>query len=136
MKRIIALLLFCSSAAFGSGKDYVPGFLLVNAISMASNITSGSVDVRGWDNIDLELIASGSGIGNFFVDCSLNQLKPPSIIDQVWVTIPLSPAPVSAGVSTNIMIELNQMGCMYIRLRYAATSGTGTLTAYVGQKQI
>lgn len=136
MKRLLLFLLGISGSALGAGKDYVPGFVLIPATSMASNITSDPVDVRGWDNIDVELIASGSPTGTFAVDCSLNQKVPPGTTAQTWVAIPLSPTPAVTGSASNIIIELNQMGCMYLRVRYVDTSGTGTLTAYVGQKQI
>lgn len=138
MLRVIVayLCLIFSSIGFGAGKDYVPGYVLINNLSLASNITSGPIDTRGWDNIDIELIATGTSNGMFFVDCTLLPTMPPAASAQTWVQIPLTPGPITSGTPTNIVIELNQMGCMFIRLRYNATSGAGSLTAYVGEKQI
>jgi hypothetical protein len=135
--RIITLwLLLVSGVAFGAGKDYVPGYVLINNVSLASNVTTNPIDTRGWDNIDIELIATGTPNGMFFVDCTLLPTMPPAASAQTWVQIPLVPGPITSGTSTNIVIELNQMGCMFVRVRYTATSGTGALTAYVGEKQI
>lgn len=136
MKKIFWFALLFATNAFGAGKDYVPGFLLVNAASAVGNITSNDVDTRGWDNVDFEIIATGTPTGTFFVDCSLNQQMPPAPVAQTWVALVLNPVPVAAGVPTNIVIEVNQTGCMFMRLRYVATSGTGSITAYASEKQI
>lgn len=136
MKRLLWFLYLLALPAFGAGKDYIPGVVIIPATSMASNITSGPIDTRGWDNIDVEFVATGTPTGTFFVDCTLFPTMPPALSPQTWVNIPFTPGAIASGAATNIVIELNQMGCMFLRLRYVATSGTGSLTAYVGEKQL
>lgn len=136
MMRLLALLLAFASPAFGAGKDYVPGFVLVPATTLGASFTSPAVDTRGWDNIDFEIVATGTPTGGFFVDCTLNQQQPPASTSPTWVELTLSPAPALAGAGSNIIIELNQTGCSYLRLRYVRASGTGTATVYASEKQI
>lgn len=138
MKWLIHFLIlaFLNGSAFGAGKDYVPGFVLINAVSMGSNITSNPIDTRGWDNVDLELVASGSPTGTFFVDCTLNAQQPPAPTSPKWVAITLPAVPVVTGSPSNIIIELLPIGCMFLRVRYVFSSGSGTLTAYASEKQI
>ena len=133
MKRLMALLCLIPTLAYGGGKDLLPAITLVPATSMTGNIASPSLDVRGWDNVDLELIASGSPTGTFQVDCAIVGAAPAV---PTWVTLSLSPAPAVTGSASNILIELNQTGCQYIRVRYTFSSGTGSLTVMASAKQI
>lgn len=130
------LLWLVPSLAFAAGKDRVPAFTLVSAVSMGADITSSAVDARGWDNVDFELLASGSPVGSFFVDCTLTEPSPPASTSQTWVALGITPTPAVSGSASNLVIEINQTGCSYLRLRYVRTSGTGTLTAYVSEKQL
>lgn len=135
--RFLALL--CSlmaSQALAGGKEFVPGYTLINAVSMAGDITSATIDARYYDHVDIELVATGTPTGSFFVDCSLNQPMPPAVAAPTWIAISLSPAPAVTGAASNIMIELLPTGCLFLRVRYVAGSGSGTLTAYVSEKQI
>jgi len=135
MKRLFLLLCLVVSPAFGAGKDYVPGHLLLsNADLSVSTVSSDPVDVRQWDNVDFELIATGSPTGTIFVDCTLNPQVPPATTAPTWIPLGFSVA--LTGSTVNTIVELNQTGCSYLRLRWVKTSGTGNLTAYVSEKQV
>lgn len=133
MKALAFILSFLSTVAFGAGKDFVPGFTLINAASMAGNVTSVWVNTQGWDNIDFTAVATGTPTGSFFIDCTINN---PNVVTPVPVALGITPTPGVTGSASNVLIEINQTGCMFMRLRYVESSGTGTLTVYASEKQV
>jgi len=133
---LLAAMVCWSSIGIGAGKDQLPVYSIIAAGDLSGNLTSTSVDVRGWDNVDLEIVATGSPTGTFAVDCTILAVAPPGPVAQTWVALTLSPVPTLSGSASNIVIELNQTGCSYIRLRYVFTSGTGTVNAYARAKMI
>lgn len=139
MKRfLIALIMLCSVGGdvWGAGKDQLSVYSIISAGNLAGNLTSTSIDVRGWDNPQIELVSTGSPTGTFAVDCTINSITPPGPVAQTWVALPLSPVPTLAGSASNIIIEINNTGCSYLRVRYVFTSGTGTVNAYARAKMI
>lgn len=101
---------------------------------MSGNLTSSVTSIQWMDNIGVQLVWTGSPVGNFFVDVSAdydaNTNNPGN-----WTPIALSPAPTTAAGSP-IYIDMNQLSAPFIRVRYVSTSGSGTLTATITGKML
>lgn len=101
--------------------------LIVNE-SMATSITSPSIEIQWLDNVCVQLVWTGTPTGTFSVEGSLDQVS--------WAALILNPTISAAGSADNALIDLNQLSFPYIRVVYTASSGTGTLNALLGAKMI
>jgi len=112
---------------------------IIQAQSMASNITSAAQEVKSQDNIGVQFNWTGSAVGVFGVQVSMDyyqDLEGNIVNPGNWTTIPLSPGVVAAGSSSTAYIDLNQLSAPYIRVTYTATSGTGVLNAFINAKGV
>lgn len=110
---------------------------------MSANVTSPVTAIEFMDNIGIQINFSGSPVGNFQVQVSMdyNQDVNGNVIDAGnWIAVPF-PAPVSSinlptSVGSPIYIDLNQLSAPWIRLTYTATSGSGTLNSFICGKMV
>lgn len=122
-----------------NSKNFLPAYKIVNAVTMASNITSAVTDVRFIDNIAYQLVWSGTPTGTFSVQMSLDYavgIGGTVTNAGTWINIPLNAATNPTGSSGSTNIFINQIPGPYLRLVYTASSGTGALTAYVSGKAV
>ena len=112
-----------------SGSDFIPPVHLVTNGSMAGDITGPATNfsVQGFSRMSFQFIWTGTPTGSFFVDVSQNATD--------WAPLPLSPAPVAAGIAGNAFVDA-QTGAVYMRVRYVRTSGTGTLNVIADAKVV
>lgn len=102
---------------------------LCTSADMSGNITSPVTNIQNLDNVSVQITFTGTPTGSFFIDGSLDNIN--------FDALTLSPAPTASGAADTILIDLNQLSFPYIRMRYVATSGTGTLTKYmISGKQV
>lgn len=122
------------------GKDVLKPYLIVTNGNMASaSITSSATNIQYLDNVCIELIFTGTPTGAFEVQGSVDyQQDANGNITNAghWVPITLPSSPVASGVAGTILIDMNQLSFPYIRVVYTRTSGSGTLNAYIGAKQL
>lgn len=122
------------------GKNVLNPYSIIVAGDMSqSSLTSAVTNIQYLDNVCLELIFTGSPTGTFAIQGSVNYAA--DINGNVtnagdWVAITLSPAPVASGSAGTILLDLNQLSFPYIRVVYTKASGTGSLTAVIGGKQL
>lgn len=112
---------------------------LINAVSMGATITSAAQRVVTQDNIGIQLIWTGTPVGTFSVQVSVDHQQPPQddyTIAGTWTNLPLSAVITASGSGDNAYVDLNQLSAPYYRIVYTRTSGTGTLNAYVTQKGV
>ena len=110
--------------------------------SMAASITSPVSNIEFLDNIGVQLNWTGSPVGNFQVQVSLDydQDNNGNVINAGnWVAVVLQPgssinAPTTLG--SPIVIDLNQLSAPWLRIVYNRTSGSGTLNAFVSAKMV
>jgi hypothetical protein len=112
---------------------------LIMAQSMTSTVTSNPVEVQRQDNIGVQLNWTGTPVGTFSVEVSMDYAQ--DYLGNVlnagnWITLPLSPTIIASGSADTAYIDLNQLSATYIRIVYAPTSSTGTLDAYVDAKGV
>lgn len=106
---------------------------------MSGNITSGVTSIQFLDNIGVQFNFTGTPTGTFQVQVSadyaqdeLGNVQNPGN----WVPITLTPAPVAAGSSGSVYIDLNELSAPWMRLAYVFTSGTGSLNAFITAKML
>lgn len=106
---------------------------------MSSNITSKVVPIILQDNIAIQLVWTGTPTGafNFQVSSNYEQDMFGNVLSAGdWVTLPLSPAITASGSADVALVDLNQLGAAYVRVQYAASSGTGVLNATLTAKGV
>lgn len=116
--------------------------------SMVSNIISPITDLQFLDNIGIQLDFSGAPVGNFQVQVSADYSQDLNgNVQEVGSWVPLiltyfngvsftSSPNVPTSVGSPIYLDLNQLSAPFIRVAYYATSGSGTLNAYITAKMI
>lgn len=106
--------------------------------NMAGNLTSAITNISFLDNIVIQLNATGSPSGTYTIETSADyaQDSQGNVINAGnWNQLTLNPTAdiTGAGITT---IELNQIPGPYIRVKYTAASGSGTLNMYIAAKEI
>lgn len=104
---------------------------IINAVSMASSITSSVVEIKNQDNIGIQLNWTGTPVGTFAVQVSSDYLQDTegNVMNAGnWITLPISPSIAAAGSADSAFVDVNQTSAQYMRVVYTRTSGTGTLT--------
>jgi len=109
-------------------KSQLPPYPVISAGDMSMNITGPVTNIQYLDNVGLQLVFTGTPTGTFFVDLSLDQTN--------WTPITFSASPVASGSAGNIYLDMNQLSAPYIRVRYVASSGAGSLNAMITSKQV
>jgi len=111
------------------------GFKLFNDISVATNQTSDIVYIPFLDNVGITVHWSGSSIdGELKIEVSNQQENPQEAMS--WIELDFGQAIMISGNSGNHLINCNNVPFNALRLRYVATSGSGTLTAILQSKMV
>ena len=125
-----------------AAKTFIKPFkVLHNGDMSQSSLTSAITSVQGVDNIAYQFIFTGTPTGTFTIEVSADYapgVGPNSapINAGHWDTLPVTPAMVAAGGDGSVFLDLNQMGCPYIRVKYTRTSGAGVLDVIITAKAI
>lgn len=116
--------------------------------AMAGNLTSLVVETRYFGAVGLQLlIASSTATGQVNVQVSANYNE--DITNNViavgnWVNVDLTAAnpqnlpyiQITSGQPANVYINLSAIAAPWMRITYTATSGTGTLNAWLTGKTL
>lgn len=114
-------------------------FHVVVAQSMASSFNGAPVECENQDNVGFQLNWTGTPTGTFGVQISIDHKQDAQgnvTVAGNWITLPLNPSISATGSPDSAYIDLNQMSASYIRLTYTASSGTGTVDAFVTAKGV
>ncbi len=123
-----------------SRKNILPPASIVTAGDMSqASLTSLVTNIQYLDNICVELVFTGTPTGTFEIQGSLDYQR--DLNGNVtnaghWVPITLPTPPIASGAAGDILIDMNQLSFPYIRVVYTRTSGSGSLNAYIGGKQL
>lgn len=112
---------------------------IIKTGSLGSPLTSIAQNIQNQDNVGIQLVWSGNPMGTFdfqisndaFITSNGQVVTPGS-----WTSLPLSPAINALGSSDIAFVELNQMTCIFVRIVYEPSGGTGTLDAYISAKGV
>lgn len=125
-----------------SRKNNLQQFQTITNGNMSADILSPVTCIQFLDNVGIQLNFTGTPTGTFNIQVSAdyNQDNNGNVLNAGnWVTLTppaLSSVPVAAGSPDTIFIDLNQLSAPYIRVQYAATSGTGSLNAFITAKML
>jgi hypothetical protein len=110
----------------GLGLAPLQPYLIVTNGAMAGTITSSTANIGGYDNVAIQLTWTGTPVGTFAIQASLDATN--------WVALTLGTTVSVAGAADTALIEITMAPYPYLRVVYTATSGTGTLNAYLCAK--
>lgn len=122
-----------------SSRKSLRSFKIFTAGAMAGNLTSAVSNIEFYDNIGIELVFTGTPTGTFSVEVSIDYVQ-----DQngnvtnagTWTALSLGATPAATGAAGSIYIDINQMSAPWIRVKYTATSSTGTLNGWICGKSL
>jgi len=122
-----------------SSRPYIGPKLVLSSGSMAGTgvLHSSPLDTRTTTRISMQAIWTGTPVGTFAVEGSLNY--DPGLISAnplnsgTWTDVGISIDSVS-GVSGSRIIDMTETALPWVRFTYTNTSGTGTLNVYSGSK--
>lgn len=120
-------------------KNALLKFQSVTNGDMSGNITSAVTNIEYVDNIGLQFNFTGSPTGTFAVEVSIDYARDAqgNVTNAGnWVPITFSSPPIASGAAGQVYIDMNQLSAPWIRSRYAATSGTGSLNAFITAKMV
>jgi len=99
-------------------------FALVTSGDMSADITSQGFNVGGFPYVAIQgAFTTSDGNGTFSVEASLD--------NSTWTPLTLTASPTAAGADGNFLIELAPLCAQAVRLKYARSSGSGTLNANI-----
>lgn len=103
---------------------------LVDAASLSGNFTSDPLkaNVDYIDNIALQLNWSGSAVGTFSFEASVD--------GKIFFPLVMSDSIAAAGTSDSALVSFNQFPYHSLRVVYTSASGTGSLDVFIQGKAI
>jgi hypothetical protein len=117
-------------------KNALIPYQIVSSGNMASNVTSKVTNIQFLDNISVQANFTGTPTGTLNVQGSVDysQDAQGNVINAGnWITITTNSP---SGSANQVLFDLNQLSFPYLRLQYVASSGSGTLNAYVSGKEV
>jgi hypothetical protein len=126
----------------GNSKQVIKPYKVISAGDMSqSSLTSAVSNIQGVDNIAYQVNFSGSPVGTFDVQVSMDfqpGVSPNSAPANsgTLISLPLSSPVAASGSAGAAYLDLNQVSAPFIRIVYTKTSGTGSLDALIVAKSI
>lgn len=110
---------------------------VITDADMSSNIVSAAFNLRDRRNSCIQMNWTGNPVGPFAVQVSVNHIQDTEGNVQVMGTfedLPLDNNISANGVADDAYIELDGLSAPYIRVIYAAVSGSGSINAFISAK--
>jgi hypothetical protein len=123
-------------------KNVLQPYQVFTAQAMTATVHSQPTNCQYIDNMQYQLVWTGSPVGTFSVEVSSNyqqsgQGSQITVLNPgTWEPLPLTATITASGSADDALIDLNQVPCPWVRLSYNFTSGTGSVTATVSGKGI
>lgn len=127
-------------------KNNLLSYPIITAQNMTTSIVSKITNIQYLDNIGLQFTWSGAPVGTFSAEISAdyaqdingNVTNPgnwiPLTLDYFNGTIFVTTTQVPSSVGSPIYLDLDLLSAPWIRARYTAATGSGTLTAVITAK--
>lgn len=121
-----------------SRKNVIKSFKLLDSVDISTNQTQATpTSVINMDKASIRVNWTGtSPVGELFVEARNTAEDADKAPAGDWFALDFGTAITISGNSGEHLIILNELPHNEIRLRYASTSGTGTLTAVITAKQV
>lgn len=92
---------------------------------MSGDLTTAAIDVRSFPYAAMQAVWTGSPTGTFTVEGSIDNVQNPSQVTNWFDTGTTVNSP--GGSADSTLINLQGVGFAWLRLKYAFSSGTGSL---------
>lgn len=102
--------------------------------SVSADVTSLVTNIYNKDNIGIQIVWTGTLVGDFLVQVSANYDD--NTLAGTWTAITLDPEVSAAGSANDAYIDINQISAPYMRVFFDRTSGSGTIRATITGKGI
>lgn len=99
---------------------------VVTAGDMSSDVTSDPTNIENLDHIAYQAVWTGTPTGSVTIEGTVD--------GDTWTTITLDTTISAAGSADDALIVLNNLPFVSIRLKYTASSGSGTLNVNISGK--
>lgn len=120
------------------GQETVYDFVIVDNVSMAASFSSDPFSSRIYNKISLFIECSGTPVGALSIETSnnYNPNVPDARVD--WTPMQFNPSIValSGQADQEYYFDIYETANPYLRVTYTSTSGTGTMYAALGSKEI
>ena len=109
-------------------KNIVKPYQVVTSGDMSSDVTSDATNIQFLDAVAYQLIWTGTPTGSFSVQGTVDGTN--------WDDLTLSTNISAAGSGDTALVSLSDLPFKQIRVKYTASSGSGTLDVHVMAKQV
>lgn len=120
--------------------NLIPPIVVFNNVDISTDQESNPIHVQYSDNISVQFVWSGDPVGTFGISVSNTATLASTgyISGGTWTPLTLigPDHPDTIGESGDGVIDLNQLGVSFIKVTYAATSGSGRCTATLTAKPV
>ena len=96
---------------------------LLSSASLAGNVTGPSILIEHIYGYSFQIVWTGSPVGNFYLEASNDLGSSPTTWDTIGGT-----TSAAGGAGGTLTYNIERAFYRWVRLRYAVTSGTGTIT--------
>jgi hypothetical protein len=105
--------------------------ILFDSVSADSGIVSESISLERKSGLSIQVQITGSNLeGSLYLEASLNNKS--GLSD--WSVVPGSVKIVKG--THDFIYDMSQVSYAYVRLKYKAVSGSGSITAYFNTKEL
>ena len=111
-----------------SKKWIIEPFILMTAGDMSGNLITKSTNVKRLDNFGIQLVWSGTPVGTFDIQASVDGKN--------YVSLDFSSPVAASGSSGSHLINLNQIPYAWVRVAYTKNSGSGSLDITIMGKDL
>ena len=125
-----------------STKNVLSTYQIVTAGSMAANITSTVTSIKYLDTVAFQLNIGSGATGTFDIQSSLDYVQDSQgnvVVPGNWISVKslfdsiTNPA---GSASEQLVTSIRALPLEWLRLIYTASSGSGTLNAFITAKSI
>lgn len=119
-------------------KSVIEPFKAIDAGDMSGNLVGAYTCVKTHDNMSYQVKWSGTApVGEILVEVTNDDLDNPNNIPTAqWTELDFGTPVVIGGNAGDHLLNINQNPGAYIRIRYEATSGIGSLTCTLVSKAL
>lgn len=108
-------------------KNVLPPYKSLSAGDLSqATVTSAATNIEGYDNVAIQINATGSPTGTFAVQASVDAVN--------WVDIDLPSTPTLTGSADEILVNMTGLAFPYLRTVYTRSSGSGSADVWVTGK--
>jgi len=116
-------------------KNVIVPHMLFSAEDISTNQTSDETNILYLDSVSIIVQWSGTApVGELFVEVANKIENDP--LPTIWEALDFGVPITVTGASGSHNITVNQQSFSHLRLRYARSSGTGTMNAILVAKQV